>query len=28
MTPADRLLDRFHKEWGGDVRRIYAELSF
>jgi glutamate--cysteine ligase len=28
MTPADRLLDRFHNEWGGDVRRIYAELSF
>ena len=28
MTPADRLLDRFRNEWGGDVRRIYAELSF
>ena len=28
QTPADRLLARFHDEWGGDVRRIYAELSF
>ena len=28
MTPADRLLDRFHNEWGGDVRRIYSEMSF
>ncbi len=28
MTPADRLLDRFHNEWAGDVRRIYSEMSF
>ncbi len=28
MTPADRLLDKFHGEWGGDVRRIYEEMSF
>jgi glutamate--cysteine ligase len=28
MTPADRLLDKYHNEWDGDVRRIYAELSF
>ena len=28
MTPADRLLDKFRNEWAGDVRRIYAELSF
>src|SRR3954447_17662692 len=28
MTPADRLLDRFHNEWGGDVRRVYSEMSF
>ena len=27
-TPADRLLDKFHGEWGGDVRRIYEEMSF
>ena len=27
-TSADRLLDRYHGEWRGDVRRIYAELSF
>src|SRR3982751_1706331 len=23
VTPADRLLDKFHNEWGGDVRHIY-----
>ncbi len=28
LTPADRLLDRFHTEWRGDVSRIYEELSF
>jgi glutamate--cysteine ligase len=28
MTPADRLLDKYHNEWDGDVRRIYGELSF
>jgi glutamate--cysteine ligase len=28
MTPADRLLARFHGEWGGDVSRIYEEFSF
>ncbi|MBA3526325.1 MAG: glutamate--cysteine ligase, partial [Sphingomonas sp.] len=28
LTPADRLLDRFHKDWRGDVSRIYEELSF
>ena len=28
VTPADRMLDRFHNEWGGDVRHIYDELSF
>ena len=28
LTPADRLLDRFHNGWGGDVSRIYEELSF
>jgi glutamate--cysteine ligase len=28
LTPADRLLERFRNDWGGDVRRIYAELSF
>ncbi|SMF72966.1 glutamate--cysteine ligase [Allosphingosinicella indica] len=27
-TPAERLLDRFHGEWGGDISRIYAEQSF
>jgi glutamate--cysteine ligase len=28
ITPADRLLDKFNNEWNGDVRRVYAELSF
>ena len=27
-TPADRLLDKYHGEWNGDVRRIYEEMSF
>jgi glutamate--cysteine ligase len=28
MTPADRLLEKFHGEWNGDVSRIYEEMSF
>ncbi len=28
MTPADRLLQKYHNEWGGDVSRIYEEFSF
>jgi glutamate--cysteine ligase len=28
VTPADRLLDKYRNEWGGDVRHIYDELSF
>ncbi len=28
MTPADRLLDKYHGEWGGDLARIYEEYSF
>jgi glutamate--cysteine ligase len=28
MTPADRLLSRYHGEWNGDVSRIYEEFSF
>ena len=27
-TPAERLLDRYHGEWGGDISRVYAEESF
>ena len=27
-TPAERMLDRYHGEWGGDIKRIYAEESF
>jgi glutamate--cysteine ligase len=28
VTPADRLLDKYHNEWNGDVSRIYEEFSF
>lgn len=27
-TPAERLLDLYHGEWGGDLSRIYGEKSF
>jgi glutamate--cysteine ligase len=27
-TPAERLLERYHGEWGGDIVRIYAEESY
>jgi glutamate--cysteine ligase len=27
-TPAERLLDRYDGEWGGDIDRIYGEMSF
>jgi len=28
MTPADRLLARYHGEWNGDVSKVYGEFSF
>jgi len=28
ITPADRLLAKYHGEWNGDVSRIYEEFSF
>jgi glutamate--cysteine ligase len=28
VVPAERLLDRYHGEWGGDLSRIYDEMSF
>jgi glutamate--cysteine ligase len=28
MTPADRLLARYHGEWDGDVSKVYGEFSF
>ncbi len=28
ITPADRLLQKFRTEWGGDVSHIYEEFSF
>jgi glutamate--cysteine ligase len=27
-VPAQRLLDRYNGEWGGDISRIYDEMSF
>jgi len=27
-TPAERLLDKYHGEWGGDLNRVYEELSY
>ena len=27
-TPAEKLLDRYHGDWNGDINRIYAEMSF
>jgi len=27
-TPADELLRKYHGEWGGDLKRIYAEYSY
>jgi glutamate--cysteine ligase len=27
-TPADRMLERYHGDWGEDVSRVYAEESF
>ena len=28
ITPADRLLARYHGEWQGDLSHIYEEFSF
>jgi glutamate--cysteine ligase len=28
QTPAERLLERYHGAWQGDVGRIYEEESF
>ena len=27
-TVAEQMLDKYHDEWGGDVRRVYDEMSF
>jgi glutamate--cysteine ligase len=27
-VPAERLLERYHGEWGGDLNRVYGEKSF
>ena len=27
-TVAEQMLDQYHSEWGGDVRRVYDEMSF
>lgn len=28
ITPAERLLERFHGPWAGDVRRVFAEFAY
>ena len=28
MSPACELTEKFHNEWGGDIKRIYAEYSY
>ena len=28
QAPADELLERYHGEWGGDIKRIYDEYSY
>ncbi|EGF89856.1 glutamate--cysteine ligase [Asticcacaulis biprosthecium C19] len=28
LTPADRLLEKFHGPWQGDIRRLYAEEAY
>ena len=27
-TAADELLDHYHGDWGGDLKRVYAEHSY
>ena len=27
-TPADELIEKYHTEWGGDLKRVYAEYSY
>ena len=28
VTPAERLLDAYENQWGGDIDRIYGEMSY
>ncbi len=28
VTPAERLLERYHTEWGGDVRRVFEACAY
>jgi len=28
LTPAERLLEKYHGEWGGDIDRVYDEMSY
>ncbi len=28
LTPADRLLERFHGEWGGDIGKVFEECAY
>jgi len=27
-TPADELIEKYHTEWGGDLKRVYADYSY
>ena len=27
-TPAERMLDRFHGQWNGDITRVFEEFAF
>ena len=28
ISPAERLLESFEKEWDGDIRRVYEETAY
>jgi len=28
VTPAERLLERYRTEWGGDVRRVFEACAY
>jgi len=28
LTPADRLLEKYHGEWAGDVTRVFEEYAY
>jgi len=28
LTPADRLLEKFHGEWQGDISRVFTDCAY